>query len=208
MSAFAKQIRPYVQAELATMFEAERESDQHLAFRRLERAHVLSQAAAIEHLRVHGHMLRFAFRQGLDREALGQVPRLLLAAPLSLVGLIPTGNTGGSNVSGLRPMPVPADLQQIIDGARARWPGDSQGDAAGGPRPLVYRGIRFGCVPCHAGIAYRAPGTLIDGYSIRPLCRQHLTVPSDCSGADRSPTRLAKPVSRPKNLRGSARVAH
>jgi hypothetical protein len=43
-----------------------------------------------------------------------------LAAPLSLVGLIPTGNTGGGNVSGLRPMPVPADLLQIIDGARAR----------------------------------------------------------------------------------------
>jgi hypothetical protein len=120
MSAFAKQIRPYVQAELAAAFKAERQGDQHLAFRRLERAHVLSQGATIEHLRVHGHMLRFALRQGLVREALGQIPRLLLATPLSLVGLIPTGNTGGSNVSGLRPMAVPADLQQIIDGARAR----------------------------------------------------------------------------------------
>ena len=120
MSAFAKQIRPYVQAELAAAFEAERQGDQHLAFWQLERAHVLSQGATIEHLRVHGHMLRFALRHGFVREALGQIPRLLLAAPLSLVGLIPTGNTGGSNVSGLRPMPVPADLQQIIDRACAR----------------------------------------------------------------------------------------
>ena len=120
MSAFAKQIRPHVRAELAAAFEAERQGGQHRAFWLLERAHVLSQGATLEHLRVHSHMLRFALRQGLVREALGQIPRLLLAAPLSLVGLIPTGNTGGSNVSGLRPMPVPADLRQIIDGARAR----------------------------------------------------------------------------------------
>jgi Protein of unknown function (DUF3703) len=120
MSAFAKQIRPYVQAELTAAAEAERQGYHHLAFRRMERAHVLSQGAVIEHVRVHGHMLGYALRHGLVREILGQIPRLLLAAPLSLVGLIPTGNTGGSNVSGLRPMPVPADLQQIIDGARAR----------------------------------------------------------------------------------------
>ena len=120
MSAFAKKIRPYVKAELAAVFEAERNGDQHLAIWRLERAHVLSQRAAIEHLRVHGHMLRFALRQGSIREVIGQIPRLLLAAPLSLLGLIPTGNTGGSNVSGFRPMPVPADLQQIIDGVRVR----------------------------------------------------------------------------------------
>lgn len=120
MSAFAKQIRPYVQVELTAAAEAQRQGDHHLAFRRLERAHVLSQGAAIEHLRVHGRMLGFALRQGFAREALGQIPRLLLAAPLSLVGMIPTGNSGGSNVGGLQPMPVPADLQQIIEGARAR----------------------------------------------------------------------------------------
>jgi Protein of unknown function (DUF3703) len=120
MSAFAKQIRPYVQAELAAAFDAERAGHQRLAAWRLERAHVLSQRAAIEHLRVHGYMLKIALRHGQIREAVGQMPRLLLAAPLSLVGLIPTGNTGGSNVSGYRSMPVPADLQQIIDEACAR----------------------------------------------------------------------------------------
>lgn len=120
MSTFAKQIRPYVQVELAAAAAAERQGNRRLAFRRLERAHVLSQGATVEHVRVHGHMLRFALRHGLLREALGQIPRLLLAAPLSLVGLIPKGNTGGSDVSGLRPMPVPADLQQLIDAARTR----------------------------------------------------------------------------------------
>jgi hypothetical protein len=45
---------------------------------------------------------------------------MVLAAPLSMLGSIPVGNTGGSNVDGLRPMPVPADLQRIIDAARVR----------------------------------------------------------------------------------------
>lgn len=118
MPAFAEQIRPYVQVELTAAAEAERQGYYRRAFRRLERAHVLSQGAAIEHVRVHGHMLKFALRHGLLRESLGQIPRLLLAAPLTLVGLIPTGNTGGSNVSGLRPMPVPEDLQKLIDSAQ------------------------------------------------------------------------------------------
>ncbi|MEO8315047.1 MAG: DUF3703 domain-containing protein, partial [Pseudomonadota bacterium] len=100
--------------------QAERRGDRHLAFRRLERAHVLSQAAAFEHVRVHIHMLRYALRQGLVREVVGQVLRMVLAAPLSMVGMIPVGNTGGSNVNGLRPMSVPADLQRIIDEARLR----------------------------------------------------------------------------------------
>jgi len=120
VSAFAKQIRPYVQVELAAAAAAERQGYRRRAFRRLERAHVLSQGATIEHVRVHVHMLKFALRHGLLREALGQIPRLLLAAPLTLVRLIPSGNTGGSNVSGLRPMRIPADLQQLINGARAR----------------------------------------------------------------------------------------
>jgi hypothetical protein len=120
VSTFANKIRPYVQAELVAAAEAERQGDRRCAFRRLERAHVLSQAAPIEHTRVHGRMLKFALQQGLPREALGQIPRLLLAALLSLVGLVPPGNTGGSNVSGLQPMPVAEDLQQIIDRARGR----------------------------------------------------------------------------------------
>jgi hypothetical protein len=120
MFEFAKAIRPYVQAELAAAADAERRGDRRLAFWRLERAHVLSQAATFEHVRVHARMLRYALRQGLLREAFGQVLRMVLAAPLSMAGLIPVGNTGGSNVSGLRPMPVPADLQKIIDEARLR----------------------------------------------------------------------------------------
>ncbi|AGW95354.1 hypothetical protein N234_35415 [Ralstonia pickettii DTP0602] len=35
------------------------------------------------------------------------------------LGWLPIGNTGGANVSGFKAMPVPADLQRLIDAARA-----------------------------------------------------------------------------------------
>jgi hypothetical protein len=31
---------------------------------------------------------------------------------------VPVGNTGGANVSAMRPMPVPSDLQAILDADR------------------------------------------------------------------------------------------
>ena len=120
MPKFAALIRPYVQAELEAAASANQAGLPEMAFRHLERAHVLAQAAATEHSRVHWHMLRFALRHRLPGEAIGQALRLLLAGPLTVLGAIPIGNTGGSAVSGFQHMPLPADLQQLIDDARAR----------------------------------------------------------------------------------------
>lgn len=118
MSAFATRIRPHVQAELDLSVAAEREGFGDLAFHHLERAHVLAQPATLQHVRIHWRMFRFALRQRLPGETFGQVLRMLLAAPLTIVGILPTGNTGGSAVNGFMPMPVPADLQRVIDAAR------------------------------------------------------------------------------------------
>lgn len=97
---------------------AERAGYTGQAFRHLERAHVLAQAATLQHVRVHWHMYRFALRRRSCSDAFGQVLRLLLAAPLTMLGALPTGNTGGSAVNGFKPMPVSADLQRLIDAAR------------------------------------------------------------------------------------------
>lgn len=80
----------------------------------LERAHILSQPHAGRHTYVHMKMLLFALRQRDLRELFGQTIRLLLAAPASLSGLYPGGNTGGSNVSALKTMPIPEDLKQFF----------------------------------------------------------------------------------------------
>ncbi len=113
-SRFARNIAPYVDAEIRLARDAERANNEALAFSHLERAHVLGQASTWQHVQVHMQMLAWGFRHRQPREVVGQVPRLIGAATKTAIGLVPNGNTGGSNVSALRPMPVPEELASII----------------------------------------------------------------------------------------------
>lgn len=117
MTAFARRIRPSVQAELNAAELADTSGRAAVAFGHLERAHVLGQAATAEHVRVHWQMLRWAVRHRRTGEAAGQLWRLAGASLLTWCGWVPDGNTGGTNVSGLRRMAVPAELQQVIEAA-------------------------------------------------------------------------------------------
>ena len=113
---FAKRIRPRVQAELdAASWQASRGCPD-LAFHHLERAHILGQASTVEHVRTHWAMLVLALRQRDARELLGQAWRTAGAA-LKTWAWVPAGNTGRAHVSGLKPMPVPTELQRLIDAA-------------------------------------------------------------------------------------------
>lgn len=82
----------------------------------LEDAHILSQPWAGLHARTHLEMLRLAVRSLDVREIVGQTVRLVVAAPGSLTGRYPTGNTGRSNVSMLQPMPVRPELAALLAG--------------------------------------------------------------------------------------------
>lgn len=119
MNPFHRNIRPHVQAALDAAQAAEASGHAGEAFSHLERAHVLGQAATAEHVRVHWQMFRWGLRQRDLRECLGQVVRIVGAATKTAFGLVPHGNTGGANVSPVRPMPVPADLAALIRAARA-----------------------------------------------------------------------------------------
>jgi hypothetical protein len=101
--------------ELERSRTAERDPDHAMAWAHLERAHILSQAYAWSHLRVHVRMVGFALRHRDVRETLGQIPRILLAAPGSWTGRAPRGNTGGADVGIFTPMEIPADLQALLD---------------------------------------------------------------------------------------------
>lgn len=114
---FARRIRPFVRRELDAARRHEARGEFSSAFARLERAHVLGQASTVEHVRVHAAMLGWALRQRVAAEAFGQAWRLI-GALTKTWAWVPTGNTGGAGVSGLRPMPVPPDLQHAIDRAR------------------------------------------------------------------------------------------
>jgi Protein of unknown function (DUF3703) len=117
MSGFSTNIRPAVDAELQLAAELAA-SDPTAAFAHLERAHVLGQRSTRHHVRAHLAMLRWAVRQRDRREVRGQLFRLIGASTKTAVGLVPTGNTGGANVSPFRRLPVPDDLRQTIAAAR------------------------------------------------------------------------------------------
>lgn len=53
------------------------------------------------------------------REVVGQAARLVVAAPGSWTRKYPVGNTGRADVPATRPMPIRADLQEVLDRA---WP--------------------------------------------------------------------------------------
>ena len=120
MSRFYDRIRPAVQRELDASAREDESGNVVTAFSHLERAHVLGQMSTILHVRVHWRMLCWAIRHRQPSEAVGQLTRLTGAATKTALGWVPQGNTGGSNVSPFRPMPIPAELQQELDLAHRR----------------------------------------------------------------------------------------
>ncbi|WP_373087945.1 DUF3703 domain-containing protein [Zhongshania sp.] len=114
MSKFAYGIAPYVEAELRQADQLRRSGDYALAFTHLENAHVLGQASTYWHVKVHLLMLHWGIKQRDGNEILGQLLRIVGAAALTAINRIPEGNTGGSNVSPIKVMPVTPELAAII----------------------------------------------------------------------------------------------
>lgn len=85
-------------------------------FVHLERAHVIGQAFVAPHVRTHWSMLQVEFRRRRLVAAFGQAVRIVLGALGSAAGVVPTGNTGGSDVNMFKRMPIEPELQRIIDG--------------------------------------------------------------------------------------------
>ncbi|RKS73570.1 uncharacterized protein DUF3703 [Actinomadura pelletieri DSM 43383] len=96
------------------MAAARAASDPATRWRHLERAHILSQPWPWPHTRHHIAMLALALAQRDRREALGQVVRIIVAAPGSALGRYPEGNTGRARVGLTQPMPVPDDLAALL----------------------------------------------------------------------------------------------
>lgn len=99
---------------------ASRAGDPETAWRQLEEAHILSQPWPGAHTRVHIDMLALALRSRAPHEVAGQLLRIVLAGVGSALGRYPAGNTGRADVSAFRPMPMPAQLGEILDQARGR----------------------------------------------------------------------------------------
>jgi uncharacterized protein DUF3703 len=83
-------------------------------FHHLERAHILGQRHYVPHVVNHYWMLKVGWQKGDVREVVGQICRILGSVG-SLIGVVPIGNTGGANVSIIKPMPIPADLAKYFE---------------------------------------------------------------------------------------------
>ncbi|MGW8390044.1 DUF3703 domain-containing protein [Pseudoduganella sp. HUAS MS19] len=81
------------------------------AMAHLERAHVIGQQQVWPHVLTHWLMLRVELQRGRAAAAFGQLLRIVLGALGSALGLVPTGNTGGSDIGMFKRMPIPDELQ-------------------------------------------------------------------------------------------------
>lgn len=106
--------------EIANARAAERDGNFARAFSHLERAHVLGQAATREHVRVHCAMLAWGCRLRNLKEIFGQLLRIAGALTKTAIGFVPSGNTGGANVSPFRRMPIAPELASIMANMKNR----------------------------------------------------------------------------------------
>lgn len=81
----------------------------------LERAHVIGQLQVWPHVLSHWLMMQVELQRGRVGAAFGQFLRIVLGAVGSALGVVPNGNTGGSDISMFQRLPVPSELQAAID---------------------------------------------------------------------------------------------
>lgn len=84
-----------------------------LAVHHFERAHILGQRHTRAHVQAHIGMLEVGWRRRDTREMAGQLTRIIAASLFSKIW-VPEGNTGGANVSAVKPMSIPEDLRRIL----------------------------------------------------------------------------------------------
>ena len=118
MSGFFKAIKPHVGREIDLSVLCRNNTEFDREFHHLENAHVLGQMSTLLHVRVHWLMLRWGLRQKNVREVLGQMARIFGALTKTVLRLVPEGNTGGSNISPFKTLPIAPELQSIIKRAR------------------------------------------------------------------------------------------
>lgn len=106
-------LRNAYEAELRAAQAAKAAGNVAVAFRHLERAHILSQRHTGPHVYVHWLMLRLGASAGMWREVVGQSTRIVAAALFSRLW-VPIGNTGRADVSAVKPMSIPDDLLPVL----------------------------------------------------------------------------------------------
>jgi hypothetical protein len=101
-------------AEMAAAYRAFRAGRLDQSFQRLEVAHVLGQRYVVPHVRTHWLMLRIGLRRHSVREVWGQALRIALGTLGSAVKVVPIVNTGGTNISMFKQLPLDAAVATVL----------------------------------------------------------------------------------------------
>ncbi|MEI8649828.1 DUF3703 domain-containing protein [Paraglaciecola sp. Hal342] len=120
MNKFARNIADDVKSEILLAEAREAEGFAAKAFQHLESAHVLGQESTWWHVKVHCLMFSWAVRQNDVKECFGQLFRIIGAISKTALGLVPAGNTGGTNVSPFKKLPIKPEHQAAITKAKQR----------------------------------------------------------------------------------------
>ena len=97
-----------------------------LAWKHLERAHIIGQYHPVSHTGIHFRMLVFGLRKLDGKEICGQFVRMSFGWIGSLFNRIPVGNTGSASVPIFAPMPIPDDLKSLL------WNADTEAKGLSG----------------------------------------------------------------------------
>ena len=111
-------LKKAIKYELHTGTSYLKKNDTKKAFHHFERAHILGQSSPWYHTLAHLKMLYIALIRRDISEVLGQLIRIPAGFIGSMIGIVPVGNTGGSNVSPFESMKIPDDLQDIINSSK------------------------------------------------------------------------------------------
>jgi hypothetical protein len=108
------ELRRAYDAEMTSALNQYHAGDLRLAFSHLERAHILGQSYPSTHARSHWWMLKVGWRRRDVVEIAGQIPRIVGALLFSRMW-VPVGNTGGARVPPFQSLPIPEDLQSLLN---------------------------------------------------------------------------------------------
>lgn len=111
---YYQHIKKFIKTELKLYQTEFAQKNYGLAFKHLERIHIVSQPFPMEHTITHLRMLRFAFLTFRPFEILVQTLYSLFSFKFSLLRIFPEGNTGGANAIKKGRMNIPADIQKIL----------------------------------------------------------------------------------------------
>jgi hypothetical protein len=101
----------YKQLELGK--EALKKKKYSTSFYHLENAHILGQQHLWRHTISHYWMLIFGIKTKNTKETIGQFIRILASLLFTLIW-VPKGNTGGTDISPIKPIPIRKELQKYF----------------------------------------------------------------------------------------------